>query len=70
MFYLKTSVFDLEVLFWRNIQFFKLSHNRVRYGRYSVSCLWAKQDVLLNERELKICTAATTVLYVGSFHTT
>jgi hypothetical protein len=22
------------------IHFFKLSHNRVRYGRSSVSCLW------------------------------
>jgi hypothetical protein len=28
--------------FWRNILFFKLLHNKVRYGRSSVSCLWAK----------------------------
>jgi hypothetical protein len=28
-----------EKKFWRNIHFFKLSHNKVRYWQYSVDCL-------------------------------
>jgi hypothetical protein len=37
----KIRLLGQKMIFLRNIPFFKLSHNRVRYRQSSVDCLWA-----------------------------
>jgi hypothetical protein len=45
---------------WRNILFFKLSHNKVRYWRSSVSCLWLPPRSSTYSKKYDLCPPSST----------